>query len=298
MDELQPLSLKFKQPDRSPDVYRSLRWTGIVCEHTRVANPSQYEYSYVGPTHFLTLHDMVLSDSEMFVDGLKPIHPGDIRNKLAYLPPECSVSGWSAQAARANSFTTLYFDPATIAEETESLYRNGDYAPLVYFDDPALRSTLIKLQDIVTDETADNGLYAETLGLLAAVELHRLQSRGVPRALRGRTGGLSAAQEKLVREYIEDQLGEELRLDDLAAVARLSRFHFARAFKTSLGEPPHRYVMMRRLEKAKEMLARSPLPINDIATATGFRSASQFNRAFRDFVGVTPSAFRRNAINP
>lgn len=297
MNDVEALSLKFKKPGRRPDFHRAAKWSGIVCEHTRINHQNDYSFAYTGSTHYVALHDLILADGAMHVDGLKPVPGGDLRNKITYFPPQCSVTGWANPVERTNSFTVLYFDPASIAEETEKLYNGADHAPLIYFEDSALRSTLIKLQDILTDETADDGLYAETLGLLAAIELQRLQSRGLSETMKSRVGGLSAGQEKLVREFIEDRLGDEIRLDDLAGVARLSRFHFARAFKATLGEPPHRYVMKRRIEKAKDLLVRTPLPVNDIATATGFRSASQFNRAFKEFVGVTPSTCRRSSID-
>ncbi len=297
MDDVEALSLKFKKPGRRPDMHRSAKWSGIVCEHTRISHQSDYAFAFTGSTHYLALHDLILADGGMLVDSLKPVPGGDLRNKMTYVPPQCSITGWASPVDRTNSFTVLYFDPAAIAEETERLYSSADHAPLVYFDDTALRTTLIKLQDVLTDETADDGLYAETLGLLAAIELQRLHSRGLPASVKSRVGGLSAGQEKLVREYIEDRLGEEIRLDDLAGVARLSRFHFARAFKATLGEPPHRYVMKRRIERAKDLLVRTSLPVNDIANATGFRSASQFNRAFKEFVGVTPSTCRRTSIS-
>lgn len=296
MDDVAALSLKFKKADERPDMQRIARWSGIVCEHTRISHQSDYAFAFSGPTHYLALHDLVLADGSMLVDDLKPIPGGDLRNKMTYVPPHCSITGWASPIDRTNSFTVLYFDPAAIAEETERLYSSADHAPLIYFDDTALRSTLLKLQGVLTDDTADDGLYAETLGLLAAIELQRLQSRGLPESVRNRTGGLSAGQEKLVREFIEDRLGEEIRLDDLAGVARLSRFHFARAFKATLGEPPHRYVMKRRIERAKDLLVRTSLPVSEIAAATGFRSASQFNRAFRELVGVTPSICRRTTV--
>jgi len=297
MNDVEALSLKFKKPGRRPDFHRTAKWSGIVCEHTRINHQGDYSFAYAGSTHYLALHDLILADGTMHVDDLKPVPGGDLRNKITYVPPQCSVTGWANPVERTNSFTVLYFDPASIAEETEKLYNGADHAPLIYFEDSALRSTLIKLQDILTDETADDGLYAETLGLLAAIELQRLQSRGMSESVKSRVGALSAGQEKLVREFIEDRLSDEIRLDDLAGVARLSRFHFARAFKATLGEPPHRYVMKRRIEKAKDLLVRTQMPVNDIAIATGFRSASQFNRAFKEIVGVTPSTCRRTSID-
>jgi AraC family transcriptional regulator len=125
-------------------------------------------------------------------------------------------------------------------------------------------------------------------------ELIRLQSeRTTPGTARPLRGGLPARKQKRVVEFIEQHLSEEISLATLAELADLSRFHFARAFRQSFGVPPHRYHMVRRMVRARNLLQRSELPVTQIGLQIGFRETSSFTRAYRRFAGVTPSEFRR-----
>jgi AraC family transcriptional regulator len=108
------------------------------------------------------------------------------------------------------------------------------------------------------------------------------------------TGGLAPGALPRVREYVEANLEGRIELVDLAGVANLSRCYFIRAFKQSLGCTPHRYVMSRRLEKARHLLAASDLAIVEVALASGFADQSHFSRCFREFSGASPTAFRRS----
>jgi AraC-like DNA-binding protein len=95
-----------------------------------------------------------------------------------------------------------------------------------------------------------------------------------------------------VREHVEVHLGEGMDLAELAGVAGLSVYHFARAFKQSIGVTPHCYLVHRRIERAREMLARSELPLSEIALAAGFSDQSHLARHFRRMLGMTPGQFR------
>jgi len=106
------------------------------------------------------------------------------------------------------------------------------------------------------------------------------------------TGGLTPRALQRVRDYIEAHLAENIELQALADIAELSRFHFARMFKQSVGTPPHYYLMRRRLERAQKLLAESKLSIAQIALESGFSEQSHFSRRFRLFFGLTPRAFR------
>lgn len=106
-------------------------------------------------------------------------------------------------------------------------------------------------------------------------------------------GGLSGWQCKKVAEAIEERLSEPLPLAELARLVNLSPYHFARAFKRSFGVPPHRYHVMRRIERAKIMLAEPMFTITDIAVALGFAETSSFSAAFRKATGQSPSEYRR-----
>jgi transcriptional regulator of acetoin/glycerol metabolism/AraC-like DNA-binding protein len=105
-------------------------------------------------------------------------------------------------------------------------------------------------------------------------------------------GGLPPAVTRRVREYVDAHLDENVGLEVLAALAGLSVHHFARAFRQSVGEPPHGYILRRRIERAREMLVQTDQPLSEIALAVGFSDHSHFARHFRRQMGVTPSAAR------
>ena len=105
-------------------------------------------------------------------------------------------------------------------------------------------------------------------------------------------GGLPPGAMRRVREYVDLHLGESMDLAELAAVAGLSVFHFARQFKQSAGVTPHHYLVQRRIERAQDMLARTDLALSEIAVAAGFSDQSHLSRHFRQMLGTTPREFR------
>jgi AraC-like DNA-binding protein len=106
-------------------------------------------------------------------------------------------------------------------------------------------------------------------------------------------GGLSPGALRRVREHIDANLDAGIDLKTLAEKVGLSRWHFARAFKQSMGATPHSYLMCRRLVRAQELLAETDLPLAEIALETGFSDQSHFSRRFREHLDVSPSMFRR-----
>jgi AraC-like DNA-binding protein len=107
-------------------------------------------------------------------------------------------------------------------------------------------------------------------------------------------GGLSPSVLRRVREYIDANLEANIGLDAIAKVAGLSRCHFVRAFRQSVGTTPHNFLMYRRFCKATEFITGTDLPLAEIALAAGFSDQSHFSRRFRQYLGVSPSAFRRS----
>jgi transcriptional regulator GlxA family with amidase domain len=108
-------------------------------------------------------------------------------------------------------------------------------------------------------------------------------------------GGLPPRAVRRVREYIEANLEENISIQELAGIAGLSMYHFARAFKQSEGVTPHDYLVKCRVHRAKELLSDTDLPMSEIALAAGFSDQSHCARRFREHVGVTPSAYRWSA---
>jgi transcriptional regulator GlxA family with amidase domain len=95
-----------------------------------------------------------------------------------------------------------------------------------------------------------------------------------------------------VKEHVEAHLGESIDLSEMAGVAGLSVFHFAREFRQATGVTPHYYLTRRRVEQAQELLANSDLHLSDIASAVGFFDQSHMARHFRQILGTTPREFR------
>jgi len=105
-------------------------------------------------------------------------------------------------------------------------------------------------------------------------------------------GGLAPGVLRRVRELIELELENNIALSSIAMTAGLSVYHFARAFKQSMGVSPHRYLLQRRIEKAVALLKETELPLSEIAVTVGFADQSHFSRQFSRFMGETPRAFR------
>jgi AraC-like DNA-binding protein len=105
-------------------------------------------------------------------------------------------------------------------------------------------------------------------------------------------GGLSPARTHRICEYINSNLDQNIGLEALAEMAGLSTHHFARAFKQTVGMPPHCYVLQRRIEHAQQMLRNTDLPMAEIAVSAGFSDQSHLARHFRRITGVSPSVVR------
>ena len=106
-------------------------------------------------------------------------------------------------------------------------------------------------------------------------------------------GGLAPARANRVCEYIDSHLQENIALEVLAEIAQLSVHHFARAFRQTLGIPPHNYIVQRRVEHAQQLLRNTDLPLSEIAIVAGFTDQSHLARHFRTITGVSPSLTRQ-----
>jgi len=138
-------------------------------------------------------------------------------------------------------------------------------------------------------------LASESLANVLAVHLIRHVS--APRQPTRRSdGALSRAKLRAVVEYVEAHLDAGLTLEQMAAVVHLSAYHFARQFKVVTGQPPHQYVIARRVERAQQLLhADLDLSLAEIAASVGFADQSHFSHHFKRVVGVTPRQLRRSA---
>lgn len=114
-----------------------------------------------------------------------------------------------------------------------------------------------------------------------------------PTGLATARGGLAPGALRRVRAHMEERLSGKVELRDLASIAGLSECHFSRAFKQSLGVPPHRYLMRRRIATAATMIEQTDRALTDISLDVGFSDQSHFTRVFTGMTGETPRAYRR-----
>jgi AraC-like DNA-binding protein len=106
-------------------------------------------------------------------------------------------------------------------------------------------------------------------------------------------GGLAPWQKRRVIELFGEHLDGSLRLPTLAEQCGLSVSHFARAFRQSFGTPPHHYLVLQRVERAKALLSRSTCALSEVAQQVGFSDQASFSRTFKAVVGTTPGQWRR-----
>src|SRR5690606_4443003 len=111
-------------------------------------------------------------------------------------------------------------------------------------------------------------------------------------------GGLAPWAERRCLELLRERLSEDISLDELAAEARLSPFHFARMFKQSVGVPPRVYLTRLRMEKASELLEQTDLTVTEIAQEVGHSSNQVLARVFVKHRHMSPSDYRRVARDP
>jgi AraC family transcriptional regulator len=109
-------------------------------------------------------------------------------------------------------------------------------------------------------------------------------------------GGLAVWQARRVAAYVEGRLGSRIRTSELASLASLSTSHFSRAFRKTFGEPPLAYVMRHRMHRAQLLMLQTRQALAQIALDCGMCDQPHFTRVFRKFIGMTPTAWRRQPL--
>lgn len=112
----------------------------------------------------------------------------------------------------------------------------------------------------------------------------------------GRRGALAPWQVRCATELMIERMGEDISLSEPAAACGLSSNYFARAFKRSMGMPPHRWMLLQRVLRAKSLLRDADRSLSDIAAACGFADQSHFTRVFTGIVGASPGAWRKQVL--
>jgi AraC family transcriptional regulator len=262
----------------------------MVTESIYAPTRSTIDVRYDGPAHLLVLYeDGVRRDGETSIDGLPPSTLRNFANKLTFVPAGHSYREWH-ETSTALRMTYLYLSPTKLQKSIDA---DTSYAPTAFFEDPILWATATKLKNVIERNQPESNLYFDALAGVLAHELSR-SGRQLARTSPVSRGGLASWQKRAVIGYIEEHLDQRVSLVTLAGLARLSQHHFCRAFKQSFGIPPQGYLLHRRIDLAKVLLADRANSITDVALTLGYAFNSSFTVAFRKITGQTPSEFRRN----
>lgn len=191
----------------------------------------------------------------------------------------------------ACDFALVLLDPEilALAAAERSHVRAPVPAPRLQARDPLVEQLIVALHDEFVRGGPRGSLYADALVGALAVRLLWLEAP-TRTALPAR---LSPRALQRVQAYIEEHIDQRIGLPELAGIAGMGPFAFARAFKRAVGLPPYRYVLARRVERAKSLLRGSDLTISAIAHALGFASHAHFTAVFGRVAGRTPADFRR-----
>jgi AraC family transcriptional regulator len=220
--------------------------------------------------------------------------PGTVWLAPAGVEEEISVAGVHEQVLH------LYLPQQTF----NSLASNDTFRPDPYslrylsdIQDDMIREIGRAILSELAAESSAGRMFVEAAALALAARLAHSYAEPAPsRQQRFRSYRLDEIRLRRVLDYVAENLHQEIAVAQLANVACLSPFHFARMFSAAMGVAPQRYVSQRRLESAKMMLADGKRSLSDIALSCQFSSQATFNRAFLRATGVTPGEYRRARV--
>jgi AraC family transcriptional regulator len=272
-----------------------LRWVGLEALRYRDQPPNE---AFQPP---LTHHSLVLflrtpKEFEVRSEGISRVVPPPAGSTLVVPAGSPARWRWSSHSDSLHVFLEPGLVARVAAEAFELDPARVSLPPLDGLDLPQLRAAMLAVCAELTADAAGGRRAVESLANVMAV--HLIRNASAPRGQVRRSGGaLPRGKLRAVVEYIEEHLDAGLTLERMAAVARLSPYHFARQFKAATGLPPHQYVIARRVERAQQILRKGDLSLAEVAAVVGFSDQSQFSRNFKRVTGVTPGQFRMSARN-
>jgi len=267
---------------------RKAAWEGIRLEHYGL---QAGEF----PEHRHSEHVVMISLTE----GAK----GEIRtgsgsriSGTQHLGNICVLPSGLAHTARlegASEHLALFLDPSLVqrAASESGASARFEVVESCRRSDGVISSIGMALLGELESEGLSGRLYAESLANVLAVHLLRHYTSGSDGPLTF-TGGLSAQRLRQVMAFVSENFSNDVRLAELANVAGMSSFHFAREFKRTVGTTPHQYLIKFRVERAKALLAEAEMPLTEVGLKSGFSHQSHFTRLFRRLTGTTPLAYR------
>ena len=269
------------------NIKRSASWDGIRVEHWSLNGGELPAHSHREHTVLIVLSDG--AKGEFRTESGLGMCGTQVKGSVAVLP---SGLEHSAVLDGASEHLSLFIDPTLVARAgLETHFGPMELVEKYSRKDDLILNIGLALKSEIYSENLGGRLYADSLANLLAVHLLRYYSTPIELSQRCQ-GGISGAKLRQVKDFITENYARDLRLDELADVAGMSRFHFSREFKRSTGITPHQYLIKLRVEKAKALLATGDLSLTEVGLKSGFSHQSHFTRLFRRLTGTTPKSYR------
>jgi len=221
--------------------------------------------------------------------GDRQVNPGHVHFRPALMSHS---SLWNGETA----FTVIAFNPTFVQTCAIDLFKQdlslATFRPMIADHNQLCWALGSQLEAAVYDETPPPHVFIEELATVLAMHLLLTYGSAVLQSSVSQVA-LTQAKLKQLYDYIEAHICEDIRLSELANLCGLSKYHFCRQFKKITGFTPHQYIIRRRIDAAKQLLAKPNLTIGAISEHLGFASHSQFTAFFRRHAGVTPQRFRQ-----
>jgi AraC family transcriptional regulator len=261
-------------------------------EIVRANRRGRINFHFCAPVHMLAAYERsVRQEGGTFIQELPQSTLRDCSRKLVFVPAGYEYYDWH-ESRTLPRVAFFYFDPAWLRSIPEPGLPSSPFAPRLFFEDGTLWDTVMKLRTLIESDGSDRH-YFEALGNVLAHELMRVNV-GRRWADARSHGGLAVWQRRKALDYIEEHLAEPVSIATLAQLVRLSPNYFCRAFHQSVGMPPQRFHIARRIERAKSLLATRAASVTDVGLAVGYSDASAFSTAFRKVTGLTPRTYSRS----
>jgi AraC family transcriptional regulator len=267
---------------------RKAAWDGIKVEHCELSAGELPKHRHREHVVLVSLTDGC--QGELITSSGIGVRGTQTRGNICVLP--AGLEHRAALEGRSEHLA-LYVDASLIAKAASEAGLSGSVEIVERYtrSDKVISSVGMALLGELDSEGLSGRLYAESLGNVLAVHLLRYYAASTSGPVTF-TGGLSAKRLRQVTDFIADNYSRDLKLNELAHVAGMSSFHFAREFKRTTGTTPHQYLIKFRIERAKALLAKNELPLIEVGLRSGFSHQSHFTRLFRRLTGTTPHSYR------
>ncbi len=264
-----------------------MNWSGVEAHRYRLPAGETKEHAYPHMGIFLSHVEQPVS-AELFAGGERRKARLD-GNTISIMPAGVSVrSRWD----RPIEVTSIFIEASSVMEIARQ--ETGRDLPEVRMEygirDPLIRSIGMMLDAELFAEHPSPRIYAESLATALAAQIYAKHSRvGAEgwKASGGHAGGIRRSI-----DFIQANLHRDVTLAEAAAVANMSKYHFAKSFRQMTGVAPHQYLVKVRVEKARRMLADEKMSVEEIASRVGYADKGHFSAQFLKIVGVSPSRYR------